>query len=277
MSSNSINNSSSPFPSGEGRTGAKPKVTLVGAGPGDPDLLTLKGVKALAEAKVVLYDALSNEEIMNHAPTNAIRIYVGKRKGCHSYSQDQINQLIVDNALTYGNVVRLKGGDPFIFGRGSEEIEFVESFGIPTFVVPGISSAIAVPASQGISLTKRGISESFWVITGTTSERNLSNDVTLAAQSTATVVILMGMSKLAQIVALFQDQSKGETPIAIIQNGTLESEKMGVGTIDTIEAVVTENNLSNPAIIVIGEVVRERNNLKAVYQELLSNKICARE
>jgi uroporphyrin-III C-methyltransferase len=247
----------------------KPKVTLVGAGPGDPDLLTLKGVRALAEANVVLYDALSNEEIMNHAPASALRIYVGKRKGAHSYTQDQINQLIVDNALTYGNVVRLKGGDPFIFGRGSEEVEFVESFGIPTFVVPGISSAIAVPAYQGISLTKRGVSESFWVITGTTSNRNLSNDIALAAQSSATVVILMGMSKLEQIVRLFQNQSKGETPIAIIQNGTMPTEKVGTGTIDTIQAVVTECQLSNPAIIVIGEVVRESHKLKGFYEDFL--------
>lgn len=255
----------------------QPKVTLVGAGPGDPELLTLKGVKALAKANVVLYDALANEAIMNHAPKTAIRIFVGKRKGAHSYSQDQINQLIVDNALTYGNVVRLKGGDPFIFGRGCEEIEFVESFGIPTFVVPGISSAIAVPANQGISLTKRGISESFWVITGTTSDRNLSKDVALAAKSTATVVILMGMSKLDQIITLFQNESKGETPIAIIQNGTLSKEKFGIGTINTIQEIVTENKLSNPAIIVIGEVVRERNKLKGFYKEFISNKVCARE
>lgn len=255
----------------------QPKVTLVGAGPGDPDLLTLKGVKALAEANVVLYDALANQAIMNYAPKSAIRVFVGKRKGAHSYSQDQINQLIVDNALTYGNVVRLKGGDPFIFGRGSEEIEFVESFGIPTFVVPGISSAIAVPANQGISLTKRGISESFWVITGTTTERNLSADIALAAKSSATVVILMGMSKLAQIVSLFQNESKGETPIAIIQNGTMTNEKVGIGTINTIQEIVAGNKLSNPAIIVIGEVVKERNKLKEFYKEFASNKVYARE
>ena len=126
-------------------------------------------------------------------------------------------------------------------------------------------------------MTKRGVSESFWVITGTTSDRDLSNDIALAAQSAATVVILMGMSKLEQIVSLFQNQSKGETPIAIIQNGTTPIEKIGIGTIDTILAIVADNQLSNPAIIVIGEVVRERNNLKAVYKELLSNKICARE
>lgn len=251
----------------------KPKVTLVGAGPGDPDLLTLKGVKALAQAKVILYDALANEEIMSHAPQDAIRIFVGKRKGCHEYSQDQINQLIVDNALTYGNVVRLKGGDPFIFGRGSEEIEYIESFGIPTFVVPGISSSIAVPAYQGISLTKRGVSESFWVITGTTSDRKLSNDIALAAQSSATVVILMGMSKLSQIVGLFQKESKGETPVAVIQNGTTPQEKIGVGTISTIQEVVAQKKLTSPAIIVIGEVVKESNKLKGFYEEFVSSEI----
>ena len=251
----------------------KPQVTLVGAGPGDPDLLTIKGAKALAEANVVLYDALSNEELLSYAPKKALKIFVGKRKGCHAYTQDEINQLIVDNALTYGHVVRLKGGDSFIFGRGSEEIEFVESFGIPTSVVPGISSSIAVPASQGISLTKRGVSESFWVITGTTSARKLSKDVALAAQSTATVVILMGMSKLDQIVALFQNESKGNMPVAIIQNGTTPEEKVGIGTIDNIQKVVAENNLSSPAIIVIGEVVKESNRLKGFYEEFVSSEI----
>ena len=254
-----------------------PKVTLVGAGPGDPDLLTIKGAKALAEANVVLYDALANEEILTYAPKKSIKIFVGKRKGSHEYSQDQINQLIVDNALTYGNVVRLKGGDSFIFGRGSEEIEYIESFGIPTFVVPGISSSIAVPANQGISLTKRGVSESFWVITGTTSDRKLSKDVALAAQSSATIVILMGMSKLAQIVSLFQNVSKGEMPVAIIQNGTMPNEKTGIGTINTISNVVKNNQLSSPAIIVIGEVVRESNKLKGFYEEFVTTKICARE
>lgn len=251
----------------------RPFVTLVGAGPGDPDLLTIKGAKALSEAQVVLYDALANEEILTYAPKKAIKIFVGKRKGCHAYTQEQINQLIVDNALTYGNVVRLKGGDPFIFGRGSEEIDFIESFGIPTAVIPGISSSIAVPAYQGISLTKRGVSESFWVITGTTSDRKLSKDVALASQSTATVVILMGMSKLAQIVDLFQKEHKGEMPIAIIQNGTTENEKVGVGTIDTIQEIVATQKLSSPAIIVIGEVVRESNKLKGFYEEFVAAEI----
>lgn len=251
----------------------KPKVTLVGAGPGDPDLLTLKAVKALAEANVVLYDALANDEILDYAPENAIKLFVGKRKGNHSYTQEQINQLIVDNALTYGNVVRLKGGDPFIFGRGSEEIEFAESFGIKTFVIPGISSVVAVPASQGISITKRGVSESFWAITGTTSDRRLSTDVALAAQSSATVVILMGMHKLNEIVELFQNESKGDLPVAIIQNGTTAEEKLGVGTVNSIVEIVKQQNLSSPAVIVLGEVVKESHKLKGFYEEFLSKEI----
>ena len=251
----------------------KPKVTLVGAGPGDPDLLTLKGAKALAEANVVLYDALANEDILAYAPKNAIKIFVGKKIGNHAYTQDQINQLIVDNALTYGNVVRPKGGDPFIFGRGGEEIEFIESFGIDTVVVPGISSVVAVPASQGISITKRGVSESFWAITGTTSDRKLSVDVALAAQSSATVVILMGMHKLSQIIDLFQKENKGDLPVAIIQNGTTADEKIGVGTVNSILEIVKEKKLSSPAIIVLGEVVRESNKLKGFYEEFLSKEI----
>ena len=247
------------------------RITLVGAGPGDPDLLTIKGAKALAEADVILYDALANEELLSFAPRKALKIFVGKRKGCHSFTQSEINQLLVDNALTYGHVVRLKGGDPFIFGRGIEEIEFAESFGIPTIVVPGISSSIAVPASQGISLTKRGVSESFWVITGTTSSRELSSDIALAAQSTATVVILMGMSKLDQIVALFQKECKGEMPVAIIQNGTTPQEKVGIGTVNSIQKIVIENNLGSPAIIVIGEVVGDSKTRNGFYKELKSN------
>lgn len=251
----------------------QPKITLVGAGPGDAELITLKGINALSEADVVLYDALVNTELLKYVPLKSKKVYVGKRNGHHAYSQEQINTLIVDYAFTHGHVVRLKGGDPFIFGRGSEEIEFVESFGIPTSVVPGISSSIAVPASQGISLTKRGVSESFWVITGTTSARKLSTDVALAAQSTATVVILMGMSKLDEIVALFQNESKGEMPVAIIQNGTTPEEKVGIGTIDNIQKVVAENNLSSPAIIVIGEVVKESNRLRGFYEEFVSSEI----
>ena len=246
-----------------------PKVTLIGAGPGDPDLITVKGVKALAKAKVVLYDALINRELLAYAP-NSEKIFVGKRKGFHRYSQDEINELIVKNAFEYGDAVRLKGGDPFVFGRGSEEIDYIESFGISTEVISGISSSMAVPAGQGISLTKRGVSESFWVITGTTSERKLSNDVSLAAQSTATVVILMGMSKLNEIVAIFKKNNKSEVPTAIIQNGTTKNEKLGLGTIDTIEEVVAQKQLSSPSIIVIGEVVKESAKFRSFYENIHS-------
>ncbi len=250
----------------------KPKVTLIGAGPGDPDLITVKGSKALANADVVLYDALINRSLLAYAP-NAIKIFVGKRKDFHRYSQDEINQLMVENAFEFGNVVRLKGGDPYIFGRGAEEVEYIESFNIEAEVISGISSSMAVPASQGISLTKRGISESFWVITGTTSERKLSKDVYLAAQSTATVVILMGMSKLQEIVAIFKQFEKGNLPVAIIQNGTTTNEKLGLGTIDSIVDVVKRNELSSPAIIVIGEVVKESAKLRSFYEELNIEKI----
>ena len=253
-------------------TTKKSKLTIVGAGPGDIELITLKAIKTLKTADVILYDALVNEELLQYASTSEI-IFVGKRFGCHSYSQDQINELIVAMANRFGHVVRLKGGDPFVFGRGSEEIEYAQQFGLETAIVPGISSALGVPASNGISLTQRGIAESFWVITGTTSDRNLSDDVALAAQSSATVVILMGMSKLAQIVSLFQKESKGETPVAIIQNGTTPQEKIGVGTINSIQKVVAENNLSSPAIIVIGEVVKESNKLKGFFEEFLSAEI----
>lgn len=232
-----------------------PKLTVVGAGPGDIDLITLKAIKVLEQANVVLYDALINEELLHYA-TQATKIFVGKRLGCHAYNQDQINELIVSQALHFGHVVRLKGGDPFVFGRGSEEIEYAQQFGIETAIVSGISSALGVPAANGISLTQRGISESFWVITGTTSNHQLSNDVTLASKSSATVVILMGMHKLKEIVALYQKNRTDDLPIAIIQNGTTDKQKKVIGTVKTILNLVENIKISSPAIIIIGEVVK---------------------
>ncbi|PIA81800.1 uroporphyrinogen-III C-methyltransferase [Gaetbulibacter sp. 4G1] len=244
-----------------------PKLTVVGAGPGDIDLITLKAIKAIESADVILYDALINEALLKYASKKAELIFVGKRKGCYSFQQDQINELIVSRAKSHGHVVRLKGGDPFIFGRGAEEIDYAKQFGLETYVVPGITSAIAVPAYQGIPLTKRGASESFWVITGTTKAHKLSNDVVLAAKSTATVVILMGMSKLNEIVKVFSAENKKDTAVAIIQNGTTQNEKFGVGTISTISKVVEEKQLSSPAIIVIGDVVKERVVLNSIYKD----------
>ncbi len=243
------------------------KLTVVGAGPGDVELITLKAIKAIESADVVLYDALVNPDLLEYAK-HAELLFVGKRKGCYAYHQDQINELIVSYAHRKGHVVRLKGGDPFIFGRGTEEMEYAAKYGLEVVMVPGISSSYAVPAMQNIPLTKRGASESFWVITGTTKKHALSDDVQLAAQSNATVVILMGMSKLSQIVDIFAKANKQDTPIAIIQNGTRDNEKIGIGVISTIEEIVQKENLANPAIIVIGEVVNHRQSLRAVQYEV---------
>jgi len=244
----------------------RPLLTVVGAGPGDTELITLKAIRALGRADVVLYDALVNTELLAYAP-NAEHIFVGKRKGCYAYQQEQINELIVNRAMTHGHVVRLKGGDPFVFGRGAEEMEYAANHGIPTEMVPGISSCISVPAAQHIPVTKRNSAESFWVITGTTKEHRLSQDVYLAAKSSATVVILMGMSKLPEIVTLFEKEGKLQTPVAIIQNGTRENEKIGIGTIANINHVVKEEGLTNPAIIIIGEVVKHKESIKKIAKK----------
>ncbi len=243
------------------------KLTVVGAGPGDAELITLKGIKALQNADVVLYDALVNKELLQFA-REAELIFVGKRKGCYSYQQEQINELIVQRGLEGEHVVRLKGGDPFVFGRGAEEMEYAAENGLKVAMVPGISSALSVPATQNIPVTKRGAAESFWVITGTTKAHKLSNDVALAAKSNATVVILMGMSKLTEIVKLFEQEGKKETPVAIIQEGTTENEKIGIGTVASITSVVKEKQLSNPAIIIIGEVVGHRKTLDGITRQV---------
>ncbi|MEK9612354.1 MAG: uroporphyrinogen-III C-methyltransferase [Flavobacteriaceae bacterium] len=245
-----------------------PKFTLIGAGPGDPDLLTLKGCRALMDADVVLYDALVNTRLLKHVPKATICVFVGKRKGFQQYSQQKINKLIVEYALANNHVVRLKGGDPFVFGRGGEELEYARTFGINCEVVPGISSSIGVPALQGIPLTKRGVSESFWVLTGSTSANKLSDDIALAIQSRATLVLLMGMSRLPEIVRLFKAHGKGCWAAAIIEKGTFANERVGLGTIDSILEVVKEKNLSAPAVIIIGEVVKHRIPLKPFYEHL---------
>jgi uroporphyrin-III C-methyltransferase len=245
----------------------EPKITLLGAGPGDPDLLTLKGVKALQTADVVLYDALINEILLAHAPKNAIKIYVGKRSGEHAFEQDAINQLMVDYALNYGHVVRLKGGDPFVFGRGYEELHHADSYSIPVTVIPGISSSIGVPGLQQIPVTHRGMSESFWVITGTTSSGKLSDDIYQAANSKATVVILMGLKKLPQIVEVFKASGKADLPAAVVQNGSSSDEKMVIGTVKTIEKVVGTAKIEAPALLIFGEVVSLHPSFKTLVEK----------
>jgi uroporphyrin-III C-methyltransferase len=244
-----------------------PKITLIGAGPGDVELISIKGAKALAKAEVVLYDALVNEALLEMAPEHAVKIFVGKRAGQHSLKQTEINQLLVDAALRYGHVVRLKGGDSFVFGRGYEELDYAHSYNIQTEVIPGISSSISVPALQGIPLTHRGLSDSFWVITGTKANGEISSDLKVAIKTKATVVILMGVNKIEQIVAQYQEEGLGRLPIAIIQNGSTPKEKAVVGVMNTILEQIEEQKIAAPAVIVIGEVV----SLHPKFQPILAS------
>jgi len=246
----------------------KSTLFLVGAGPGDPELITLKAIKALEAADVVLYDALANESLLEYAPAGAIKEFVGKRYGCHALSQQEINDRIILYGNRYTRIVRLKGGDPFVFGRAHEEMEFARAAGMQICIVPGISSALAVPATAMIPLTCRGINESFWVTTGTTQSGEISADIALAAQSSATVVILMAMSKLEAIMEIFAQNGKRETPVAIIQDGTTARQKMVTGTVRDIAYRSQYAGLSNPAIIIIGEVV----NLSAALMAATANK-----
>ena len=249
------------------------KLTLVGAGPGDPDLITVKGIKALADADVVLYDALASKELLKYAPSRAEKIFVGKKAGRHHIQQREINNLIVNYASKNRHVVRLKGGDPFVFGRGLEEVEYVAKHGIKAEVVPGISSALAVPAMQNIPLTHRGISNSFWVVTGTNRSGEFSNDLLIAAKSNATVVILMGMKNLSKIMEVFMASDKKDTPVAIVQNGSRSDEKLGLGTVATISKIARNTGLSSPAIIVVGEIVRhtKREELNQILNSYIPN------
>lgn len=234
----------------------QPRVTMVGAGPGDAELITIKGMRAIQQADVILYDALANSELLDFASEKARKVFVGKRAGRHYKKQDEINLLLVQNALTYGHVVRLKGGDPFIFGRAQEEMEFLASFDIPVDVIPGISSSIGLATLQRVPLTTRHVSDSFWVITGTTHEGKLSRDMQLAAQSDATVIVLMGIKKLADIVHLYQKEGKDDTPVMIIQNGSRPTEKVALGKVDDILEKAKQHKIGTPGIIVIGDCVR---------------------
>ncbi|MEA5426838.1 uroporphyrinogen-III C-methyltransferase [Arcicella lustrica] len=236
----------------------KPKLTVVGAGPGDPDLITLKAIKALKDADVVLYDALIDNELLDYCKPDTEKIYVGKRPG-ESHSQDAINFLIVEKAYMYGHVVRLKGGDPFIFGRGMEEIEYAKGFGLETAYIPGISSSVAAAGYANIPLTTRGVSESFWVITGTKTDGSLSKDLEMALQTSATIVVLMGMNKLSQMAEICKAIGKENLPVAIIQNGTTNQQKVGIGVAKDLKEIAENNQLSNPAVIILGEVVKYAN------------------
>ncbi len=239
------------------RSDVEPKITLVGAGPGDPDLISVKGIKVLKEANVILYDALVDEELLHYAPPETIKVYVGNPSGDENFSQDTINRLMVDYALNFGHVVRLKGGDLFVFGRGYEELDFAASYSIETAIVPGISSAISVPGLQGIPVTHRGTSDSLWILSALGSDGKLSRELSHAAQSQATIVVLSGYPHLAAIVEVFQRQGKGGLPVAIIQNGSMAHERVAVGLVNTIEEVALEKDIDNtgPVLLVFGQAV----------------------
>lgn len=245
-----------------------PKITLVGAGPGDPELISVKGLKAIKEADVILYDALVNVQLLNEAKSDAIVIYVGKRKGEKEYEQSEINKLIVSYSLTHGHVVRLKGGDSFVFGRGSEELEYAHQFGIETHVVPGISSSISVPALAGIPVTHRGVSNSFTVITGTLSDGSLNPEIENALQLNGTLVILMGLSKLKEIQALYNSKGKQDTSVAVISNGSLPEQRAVFGNFNSILEEVKAYEIKAPGIIVIGEVVNVLRKNKELIDQL---------
>ncbi len=242
------------------------KITLVGAGPGDPELITLKGLLALGNAEVVLYDALVSKEVLNYAE-KAIKVYVGKRLGKGENSQESINKLIIQYASKYKNVVRLKGGDSFVFGRGYEELLYARSFGYETEVIPGISSSLSVPALAGIPVTHRGLSKSFHVITATQRDGKFNQELAESLNYKGTVVILMGLHLLNEISKLFVEAGKGDLLAAIILDGSLPTEEQHLGTIKTLPELFQKSS-DKPGIIVIGHVVSLKSNPKTVAYDL---------
>jgi uroporphyrinogen III methyltransferase/synthase len=235
------------------------KVYLIGAGPGDAGLITVKGLEKLTQCDAVVYDRLATEELLDCVKADCEKIYVGKEAGKHYKKQEEINEILLDCAKRHDLVVRLKGGDSFVFGRGGEEIEVLEGHNIPYEVIPGVTSAVAVPECAGIPVTHRGVSRSFHVITGHTnnSVESPDYDYDTLAKLEGTVVFLMGLSNLSQIAQrLIQAGKKKDTPAAVISNGTLYNQKLVRGTLENIAARVKENELPSPAVIVIGDTAQ---------------------
>ena len=240
------------------------KVWLVGAGPGDPDLLTVKAVKAIQQADVILYDRLINQEILTHAKSDAELIFVGKLPKHHFVQQDMINFLLVKHARQGKQVVRLKGGDPFIFGRGGEEAAFAVQHHIPFEVIPGITSGIAAPAYAGIPVTHRDYSASFAIVTGHRKEGAEEAEKWQAlAKGIDTLAIYMGVSNLPYIQKqLLQHGKDPGTPVAFIHWGTTETQRTVIATLSTMTETARTEDVKKPSMIVIGEVVRLRNELQ---------------
>ncbi len=242
-------------------------VFLVGAGPGDPDLITRKGLRLLRQADVVIYDRLVPRQLLDETRPAAELINAGKAPTRHRLSQAAINALIIDRALAGLDVLRLKGGDPFVFGRGGEEALACQRCGIPVEVVPGVSSAFAVPAYAGIPLTQRHISSAFTVITG----HEIGDGVNYAALADlgGTIVILMGVKQLPKITdKLLLSGLAGDTPAAVIEWGATARQRTVTGTLQDIAATAHERAIRQPAITVVGEVVRLRDEGVAWFESL---------
>jgi uroporphyrinogen III methyltransferase/synthase len=240
-------------------------VSLIGAGPGDPGLLTLHGARALAAADVVIYDYLSNPLLLDHARPGAERIYVGKMAGQHTLSQEEIDALLVERALAGQRVARLKGGDPFVFGRGGEEALALLEAGIPFEVIPGVTSAVAAPAYAGIPVTHRGLASSFAVITGHEDPGKDESAIDWAhlANGVDTLVFLMGVGNLPQIVEqLVAHGRPASTPVALVRWGTMPAQETVTGTLADIVTRVESAGLRPPAVIVVGEVVALREQVR---------------
>ncbi len=242
----------------------KGAVYLVGAGPGDPGLITVKGMECVQKAGVIVYDRLAGREILNHAAPEAEMIYVGKGPDRHTMKQEEINRLLVEKALEGKTVTRLKGGDPFVFGRGGEEAEALQQAGIPFEVVPGITSAVAVPAYAGIPVTHRGLASTFAVITGNEDPEKEGSDIDWKSISTGagTLVFLMGMGNLPSIASrLISHGRPPGTPAAVIRWGTTTGQKTLTGTLEDIARRAAGEGFTNPSVIVVGEVVALRDRL----------------
>ncbi|MFH1241093.1 MAG: uroporphyrinogen-III C-methyltransferase [Pseudomonadota bacterium] len=243
---------------------SKGKVYLVGAGPGDPGLLTIKGRECLSLAQVIIYDNLANRVFLQYAKDRAELIYVGKKGSCHTMSQDEINSLVIERARKGQIVVRLKGGDPFIFGRGGEEAQELVKAGIDYEVVPGVTSAVSVPAYAGIPLTHRGYASTVAFVTGHEDPTKQGSDIAWDKLSTGvgTLVFLMGVGRLPEIAeALMAHGRSPDTPTAVIQRGTVAAQKTLVGPLRDIAGIAKDNDVRPPGIIVVGEVVRLREEL----------------
>jgi uroporphyrin-III C-methyltransferase len=224
-------------------------VYLVGAGPGDPELITLKAIKVLEMADVVIYDRLANEEILKYAK-NAEFIYVGKKAGSHYKKQDEINQILIEEGKKNDVVVRLKGGDPFVFGRGGEEMLALLDAGIDVETVPGLTSAIGVPTSVGLPLTHRGVATSLTIVTGHEDPTKVKKQVKWDFNAD-TIIILMGVGRLEENIRELMKYKHPETPVCVIENGTLTNQRIITGTLENI----TEKHINPPALVIVGHVV----------------------